>query len=367
MTLKAGLIVDVENNYFQDSAKAVIWNGNGYGLGPWNVRWDANTYAVLVRPYAQFRYKVGTRLVVNGGLYSQYYSASNSFSGIEPRAGLKYAINAKSNLSFGAGVHSQTQARYLYAYIQPGNTSPQNANMDFSKSIHNVLGYDVSVGKGTRLKFEAYYQYLYSIPVSDTSSSFSLANTGSGFTRFFPGNLVNEGKGRNFGVEATLEHFFSKQFFFLLSASLFDAKYQGSDGIWRNTDFNGRYAVNFLLTKEFKIKKNSALQVGTKLTTVGGRFYSPADTAASNLISELVGVDSLKNTLQTKPYFRMDLRVSYKWNRPRVSHEFALDIVNVLNTQNILSTTYAPGSDGSNIRFEYQLGFLPLFYYRLEF
>jgi len=367
LTLKAGIILDIENNYFQDSAKAVVFNGTDYTLGPWQVRWDANNYGVLVRPYAQLRYKAGTRLVINGGLYTQYYSRSNTYSGFEPRAGLKYALNSKSNLSFGAGLHSQTQARYLYSYVQPGSTTPNNAKMDFSKSIHTVLGYDVAIGKGTRLKFETYYQHLYSIPVSDTSSSFSLANTGSGFTRFFPGTLVNEGRGRNFGVEATLEHFFSKQFFFLLSASLFDAKYQGSDGIWRNTDFNGGYAVNFLLTKEFKIKKNSALQIGTKLTTVGGRYYSPADTAASNAVSELVGIDSLKNTLQTKPYFRMDLRISYKWNRPKVSHEFALDIVNVLNTENILSTTYAPGADGNNIRFEYQLGFLPLFYYRLEF
>jgi len=367
LTLKAGIILDIENNYFQDSAKAIMWNGTGYDLGGWDVRWNANDYAVLVRPYAQLRYKVGTRLVVNGGLYSQYYSKSNTISGVEPRMGAKYAVNSKSNLSFGAGLHSQTQAKYLYYYIPPGATQPNNSTMDFTKSIHLVLGYDVAVGKGTRLKFETYYQHLYSIPVSDTASSFSLSNTGSGFTRFFPGSLVNEGRGRNFGVEMTLEHFFSKQFFFLLTASVFDAKYQGSDGIWRNTDFNGRYAVNFLLTKEFKIKKNSGLQVGTKLTTVGGRYYSPADTAASNAVSELVGVDSLKNTLQTKPYFRMDLRVSYKWNRPKVSHEFALDIVNILNTQNILSTAYAPGPDGNNIRFEYQLGFLPLFYYRLEF
>ncbi|MDX5321937.1 MAG: hypothetical protein LPK45_12400, partial [Bacteroidota bacterium] len=367
LTLKAGLMVDVQSNYLHDSARAVVQSGNTYSLNNWQVRWNATDNPVLVRPYAQLRYKAGTRITLNGGLYSQYYSRNGKISGLEPRAGAKYALNATSNLSLGIGLHSQIQPIYLY-YYQPSLQGPNNPKMDFTKSWHFVLGYDRSIGKGTRLKAETYYQYLYNIPVNDTASSFSLVNTGSGFTRFFPGTLVNDGVARNYGVEITLEHFFSKQFFFLISASLFDAKYQGSDGVWRNTDFNGAYAANFLLTKEFKTGKNSALQIGTKMTTTGGRYYSPADTAASNAISELVGVDTLKNTLQTRPYFRADLRVSYKWNRPKVSHEFALDIVNVLNTKNVLSLTYAPGAaGGDNIRFEYQLGFLPLFYYRLEF
>lgn len=367
LTLKAGVIVDVQENVFRDSARQLIENNGDYSLDVWKVRWNSSDNAFLLRPYVQLRAKLGTRLVVNGGLYSQYYSLSDKISGIEPRAGAKYALNAKSNLNLGIGLHSQIQPVYLYYYTPPGATQPNNPNMDFTKSWHFVLGYETAVGKGTRLKAETYYQYLYNIPVEDTSSSFSLINTGSGFTRFFPGTLVNKGIARNVGLEITLEHFFSKQFFFMISASLFDAKYQGSDGVWRNTDFNGAYAFNFLLTKEWKAGKNSSLQVGTKITAVGGRYYAPADTAASNAVSELVGIDTLKNTLQTKPYFRADLRVSYKWNRPKVSHEFALDIINVLNTQNVLGLTYAPGPDGQNVRFEYQLGFLPLFYYKLEF
>ncbi|HCS21620.1 MAG TPA: hypothetical protein DIW47_13865 [Bacteroidetes bacterium] len=367
LTLKTGLIADVQQNIFRDSARRVIQSNGNYSLDAWQVRWNTSDYAFLIRPYAQLRMKLGTRLTVNGGLYTQYYSLANKFSGIEPRAGAKYALNSKSNLNLGVGLHSQIQPVYMYYFIPPGETEPNNPNMDFTKSWHFVLGYDRAIGKGTRLKLETYYQYLYNIPVSDTASSFSLINAGSGFTRLFPGTLENKGIARNYGLELTLEHFFSKKFFFMLSASLFDAKYQGSDGVWRNTDFNGAYAINFLLTKEWKAGKNSAIQVGTKVTTVGGRYYSPADTAASNAISEMVGIDSLKNTQQTKPYFRMDLRVSYKWNRPKVSHEFALDIINILNTKNVLGLTYAPGPDGQNVRFEYQLGFLPLFYYKLEF
>jgi hypothetical protein len=56
-----------------------------------------------------------------------------------------------------------------------------------------------------------------------------------------------------------------------------------------------------------------------------------------------------------------------KWNRPRVTHEFAIDLVNVFNTKNILTLTYAPDNPLGPIREEYQLGFLPVFYYKIDF
>jgi hypothetical protein len=57
-------------------------------------------------------------------------------------------------------------------------------------------------------------------------------------------------------------------------------------------------------------------------------------------------------------------------NRTKVTHEIALDLVNILGTKNILKLTYAPNDadpSASSVREEYQLGFLPLFYYRLDF
>ena len=54
-----------------------------------------------------------------------------------------------------------------------------------------------------------------------------------------PRHLVNGGQGRNYGVELTLARAFRDGWFVLLTGSVFDA-YTGADGIYRNTDFNGR-------------------------------------------------------------------------------------------------------------------------------
>lgn len=193
-------------------------------------------------------------------------------------------------------------------------------------------------------------------------------NTGAGFSRFFPDKLVNEGTGRNYGLEVTIERFFSGGIYFLITGSLFDAKYRGSDGVLRHTSFDGRYAANFLIAKEWTFKNNNVLNVGGKITTAGGRWYGPVDEEKSAQALEIIYQDETVNTLQFRPYFRADAKLNYVINAEKVSHEFSVDLVNFLGIENILTLTYAPDDpDGDFIKEEYQLGFLPIFYYKLDF
>lgn len=374
-TLKAGLNADLMFLRYFDSARAVIVTPEPELptlLGDWRIRWDARERALLLQPFAQVKYKAGERLSLLAGLTSLYYSLNdNSFSPIEPRLGLSYELPGNQRLSLGYGLHSQTLPGYLYfyGYESKGNDPvEQNKDLGLYKSHHLVLSYDKFIARNLRLKVETYYQYLFDVPVDTFSSSFSLVNTGSGFTRFFPNRLTNEGTGRNYGAELTVERFFSKGYYFLFTGSVFDSKYKGSDGILRNTTFNGRFAFNAVFAKEFNFKKGSALNLGGKLTTVGGRWYGPVDEAASAQALEVIYLSESVNTQQFRPYFRTDLKVSYRWNRPKVSHEFAIDFINVTSQQNILTLTYAPDHPSGNpIREEYQLGFLPFFFYKLDF
>jgi hypothetical protein len=78
------------------------------------------------------------------------------------------------------------------------------------------------------------------------------------------------------------------------------------------------------------------------------------------------------------------VRVSYKINKSRykvvadgvivplrgITHEFAVDLVNVLNIRNVLALSYSPDPKnlkGNPLVKNYQLGFLPLFYYKIDF
>lgn len=335
-------------------------------------RWDYNGGGALVQPYVQWKFKASDDLVFNAGVHSQYFSLSNSLSAVEPRVGMRWDVTEKSTISAGFGVHSQIQPLYTYLYHQfdtAGNQVLHNINMDMSKSNHYVLGYDQTIGRNMRLKLETYYQNLYNIPVEIQPSSFSLINQGSGFARFFPDSLQNTGTGQNMGVELTVEKFFSKSFFFMVTASLYDSKYKGSDGIERNTDYNGNYVVNGLVGKEFSLGEKSSFNLGAKVTWAGGKRYGIVDVPTSTALNELVFADSLFNEFQFPDYFRFDVKMNYRSNAKKVTHEVGIDLVNLLGTENILSLTFYPdsGDPDKPYRENYQLGFLPVFYYRLDF
>lgn len=366
-TIKAGLFLSMQQYFLTDSVHSEItWDFYN--------RQDYSGSALLIQPFAQWKYKATDNLVFNAGLHAQYFSLNGS-SAVEPRAGLRWSVKPNHSLSAGFGMHSQMLPAYIYFTHLPSNTKPyelHNEGLGFTRSNHYVVAYDWSISQSMRLKVESYYQQMWNVPVDEDSTSFSALNQGSGFSRFFPDTLVNEGTGRNMGVEVTLEKFFGKGFFFMITGSLYDAKYTGSDGIERNSDFNGRYAANFLAAKEFKLGERQSLQIGTKITASGGRWYTPIDTMASRLDNDEYFVDSLRNTLQYADYFRIDAKINWKLNarNKKITHEIGLDLVNVTNRRNILAITYSPNPfnpKDNPLREKYQLGFLPLFYYSIDF
>ena len=340
----------------------------------WDIRehYIGNTF--LIQPFAQLKIKPIEQLAINVGLHGQYLTLNGS-SSIEPRVGARWNFKPSQTLSFGYGMHSQMQPDYIY-YHQTLNSNGQyqqlDKNLGFTRAQHFVLGYEKRIKQSTRILVETYYQMLYDVPVDVFSSSYSQLNQGTTFDPTYPGQLINKGTGSNYGVEFTLEKYFAKGFFFLFTASLYESKYKGSDGIERNTDYNGNYITNLLAGKEFKIGSSGrkVFILSGKVTYSGGKRYSPADIKASAAVGSIVAVDSLRNTLQYPNYFRCDLKIGYKVSTKHFTHEISCDLVNIFNTKNVLAMTYAPDPNQPNaspIKPEYQLGFLPLIYYRVDF
>jgi len=338
-------------------------------------RYDFTENAYFVQAYFQWKYKVSEKMVVNGGLHGQVFTLNANSKSLEPRVGLKYNLNKKSSLSLGTGLHSQMLPSYQYSYQQQqidGSYLIINKDVGFIRSFHSVLGYDKTLTENFRLKAEVYFQYLFDVPVEIKPSAFSLANEGSGFSRFFPDSLQNTGTGKNYGLELTLEKFYANNFFFLITGSVYNSLYIGSDGVERKTDFNGGYAGNLLGGYEFTINKKDVLTSGIKLTYAGGKLTTPVDETATIAAKELIFIDSLTNTVKLKDYFRVDLKLAYRINGKNkpITHEIAIDLVNVFGIQNVLGLTYAPNPadpTASPVKEEYQLGFLPLFYYKIDF
>lgn len=371
--IKAGIILDVMNMNFLDSCLTNLDDEN-----TWKVRWDYQGNAALIQPFVQWKWRINENMDFSAGLHAQYFTLSNSISPLEPRIGWKYRMKGNQAVFAGGGLHSQTQPYYTYAYNvlpnQPTNAA-SNMNVGFTKSVHTGLGYEKSFNQGFNIKSEVYYQHLYDVPVSKAPSSFSMINVGSGFSRLFQDSLQNTGTGYNYGLELTVQKYFDKTFFFLFTGSIFDSKYKGSDNIVRNTSYNGNYVVNLLAGKEIKINAKNTIGIGFKVTRAGGKRYGLVDIAATNAAKEILFLDSAFNDFKFNDYFRMDLKISWRKNAEKVTHEIGLDLVNLLNTRNLLSLTYNPAilpSDIANPNYQpysqnTQLGFLPIFYYKIDF
>ena len=366
-TLKFGIV----NNYYHmnltDSSRQYPTSRQD-----WEHRSDFIGGTDLVQAYVQYKFKPNDHITINGGLHGQYLT-HNSSKSLEPRIGLKWNLSESDIITAGYGLHSQMQPLYQYFAHLPQNPASEmhNYNVDFTRSHHFVVAYEKPLSKVMKLRLESYYQYLFNVPIEvRAGSSYSSLNQGSSFSRDYPGVLQNKGIGYNYGIEGTLEKRMARGYYFMLSGSLFDSKAKGNDGIFRNTDFNTKYALNLLAGYEHKLGKYSTFIAGGKITMMGGKRYSLVDTAASNAYGDVVIYDSTRNSKLLPAYFRADLKIGAKFNSRRVTHEIALDLVNVFNTKNVLSQTYSPdlAAQGQDPYYkQYQLGFLPIFYYRIDF
>lgn len=363
-TLRAGVLL----SYFDAKIKDSFLNDSGFMQNLRNYQGHGGIY----QTYAQLKHRFTGRFTLIGGLYYQFLGMNHTQS-LEPRLSVRKQLSNKQALSFGYGLHSQMQPLEIYfgeVYdFQNHQYKRYNTGLGFSKSHQWVLGYDYQLGKSMRIKTDVYYQYLFNIPVSAMhSNQFSLINFGADFGGLpSDDSLRNTGTGNNYGIELTLEKFFSKNYYFLVTGSLFQSKYTPSDKQTYNTAFNGNFVLNALGGYEIYVgkRKQNSFAFNIKNTIAGGRRYTPVDEVKS-LAERQVKYDWNKAyTQQFATYYRTDIKVSFKWNTRKIVQEWALDVQNLFNVQNPLNMTYSLSERRSKI--QYQQGRLPIVQYRIYF
>ncbi|MGE0021093.1 MAG: carboxypeptidase regulatory-like domain-containing protein [Draconibacterium sp.] len=321
----------------------------------------------LFQPYVQGVYKFSERLSMAPGIHFSYFGLNGATS-VEPRLAFNWQMTMKQKLNLGYGLHSKTQSLSTYFLGTPmpdGTLAETNTELDMTKSHQLVLGYENALTQNTRLKAEAYYQHIFNVPVETAPTSFSMLNTGAGWGVPAEDSLQNTGTGVNYGLEFTLERFFSKNIYYLATLSLFESKYKGSDGIERNTAFNGNYVANLLFGKEFTLNSKSSINVDLKATFAGGKRYTPIDLNASQAVGEAKYIEDEAYSLQFDPFVKADFKIGYRLNGKKVAQEWIFYVENFTNHENVLMQSYSPSKNEiTNIN---QLGFFPMLQYRLNF
>jgi hypothetical protein len=325
--------------------------------------------AGMLQAYANWQFRPLETVTLNTGMHFMQLLLNDNLS-IEPRMGMKWQLSPKQSVSAGFGIHSKAESLSAYfarAESNDGTTYQPNFKLGFGKARHYVLGYDHNLTKNLYLKTEVYYQELYDVPIENNDSSwFSALNFSSGVTNI---ELENKGGGSNYGIELTLEKFFSRNYYFLFTSSLYDSKFTAGNGKTYDTRYNGNYVFNLLGGKEFPLKKSdsksSVLAVNLRGIWAGGQRYAPIDLAES--IEKGYTKRNWENAFSGKydDFIRFDLKVSFKRNIRNTTRVVELDIQNVTNNSNVAGNYF--NRETQQTESFAQLGLLPVLNYRIEF
>jgi hypothetical protein len=315
--------------------------------------------------YSQSKYEITSNLSVNAGIHAEYFALNGNYT-IDPRLGLSWEFKSGHSLSFGYGKHSQLEEMKIYFINKEvgDKTTFPNKNLGLSHAHHFVLGYDWRLNENVRLKIESYYQYLYNIP-GIPDSSYSMINFKQDWT--FRDSLANNSVGRNLGVDITLERFLNNNFYYLVTASIFDSKYRGDDKVWRNSRYDKVFVANILIGKEFFIGKNrnNVLGINGRLNIVGGERISPI------LLNESIEAkreiyDETRAFEVQEPYRSyLDLTLTYRINKKHHASIWALQVKNVLGAP--LSEGYSYNFKTNEIQKDETVVILPVISYKIEF
>ena len=299
------------------------------------------------------------------GLHAYQFELNQS-KAIEPRMAISIDNHSGGRFGVGIGWHSRIEpiSTYLFKkYIANGNFFQPNKNIKPSQALHQVVSYDQRIGENTRLKVEAYIQNINQVPIDTAMNGlFSLVNYTSGIPNQV---LENTGKGINKGIELTLERFLADNFYYLVTASLFDSKFQNKDLVWRNTQFNNLFAGNILVGKDFQLAKQKSLSVNLRYLLRGGNRYTPINLAESIKRNTTVGIQSKAFESQYPNFERYDFSLAYRINKLNHTWSFRLDLQNIFNTKNIIEERYDSNLKGLSYRFALPL--IPIISSQLEF
>lgn len=329
---------------------------------------DARGKSSSTQGFVSWKYRHSERLSLVSGLHFMWFDLSDTYS-MEPRLAADYEIAKGHAVSAGFGIHSRLEPVTSYFVMpDPGQSTEvlSNNTLKSSKARHYVVGYKYRRNPDFLGMLEFYYQELYDVPVEDdTSSSFSMINTSD----WFPNKmLINEGTGWNAGVELTLERYFTRNYYYLLTLSLYESKYKALDGIERNTRYNNNYLANLLFGREFAVKKTEnklrLFNVSIRLSYSGGQYYTALDEQKS-VLNGIAIYSGEEFAEKAEDITQVNLSMSYRIERKNTSQVIKIDILNLTNNQARLYPYFNEAR--KTVEWSTQLAMIPNISYVIEF
>ena len=289
----------------------------------------------LTRLYTNHKVALSSRLSAVAGVNVMWFNLNNQWL-VEPRVSVQYKTSPSSTFSLAYALNSRKESTDTY-FVMMADKNP-NENLGLTRSHHISASFAQRLGENAMLKIEPYWQWLFDVPV-EQGSTYSILN----HRNFFQDRaLTNEGAGRNYGIDLTLERYLKDGFYGMLTATLFKSEYRDAQGEWHHSRHDRGYITNILGGKEWmvgKTKKN-VFGLNGRLTLMGGDRYTPIPEGITfedimkrpdKSIPEVDGLDPYSE--QKGMNIGYAFSVKYTINKKHTSHHFILEYLQMKTFQ----------------------------------
>ena len=294
--------------------------------------YDAEGNTMLARAFTNHKVALSQNFSTVAGVNVMYFGV-NGQTLVEPRVSLQYQATPSSTFSVAYAMNSRKESIGAYFVFDDDGETEANKDLGLTRSHHVSFTFSQRLGDNAILKIEPYYQWLFDVPVEE-GTTYSVINERS----FLQGKvLTNDGLGRNYGIDLTLERYLKNGFYGMFTGTVFRSEYRDAQHEWHHTLYDLGYITNVLSGKEWMVglNKKNVFGINGRLTVMGGGRYTP----------EVEGVtfeDVLNDPYwemprqEDKPFEKkMDTNVGYAFsvkytiNKERVAHHFILEYLNV--------------------------------------
>ena len=303
--------------------------------GPLYRVYDSEGNTGLTRLYTNHKVALCSRLSTVAGVNVMWFNLNNQWL-VEPRISFQYKTSPSSTFSVAYAMNSRKETTDTYFVLMDGKYP--NNDLGLTRSHHISASFAQRLGENAMLKIEPYWQWLFDVPV-EQGTTYSILN----HRKFFQDRaLVNEGAGRNYGVDLTLERYLKDGLYGMITATLFKSEYRDAQGQWHHSRHDRRYITNIVGGKEWMVGKarKNVFGINGRLTMMGGDRYTPIPEGITledvmkrpdKSIPEDESMDPF--TKQKGMNVGYAFSVKYTINKRHTSHHFILEYLQMKTFQ----------------------------------
>ena len=306
--------------------------------GPLYRVYDSKGNTGLTRLYSSHKVALSSRLSTVAGVNVMWFNLNDQWL-VEPRVSVQYKTSPSSTFSVAYSLNSRKESTDTYFVLSANNQETNvNSNLGLTRSHYISASFAQRLGENAMLKIEPYWQWLFDVPV-EQGTTYSIIN----HSQFFQDRaLVNEGAGRNYGIDLTLERYLKDGFYGMFTATLFKSEYRDAQGEWHHSRHDRGYITNILGGKEWMVGKSrkNVFGINGRLTLMGGDRYTPIpdDITYEDIMKRpdksIPVVDGLDPfSAQMKMNVGYAFSVKYTINKKHTSHHFILEYLQMKTFQ----------------------------------